>query len=46
LQTKILKEIIQLTKENKVHDYSIRGWLLFTDINDNIRLVVPKAMWS
>jgi hypothetical protein len=43
---KDIKKIIQLTKENKAHGYSIRSGLLFKNIDDDIRLVVPKAMCS
>lgn len=40
------KKIIQLTQEGKTHGYSIRGGLLFKEVDGDTRLVVPKAMCS
>ena len=39
-------KIIRLIEEGKLHGYVIRGGLLFNEIDDDIRLVVPKAMCS
>lgn len=40
------KKTIQLTNEGQTHGYVIRGGLLFKEVDNDIRLVVPKVMCS